>query len=81
MAQFVREFLPNHPEGWTRMQLKAVLREQPEFEAQFARNPGAYYNVIQRLRERGEIEDRDGLLYATGRTSRRIALMRGSSPD
>ena len=78
MAQFVREFLTDHPEGWTRLQLRAVLRERPEFIEQFKRNPGAYYNMVERLLHRGDIVDRDGRLHPSQRTSRRILTLRAS---
>ena len=65
MAQFVREFLTDHPEGRTRLQLRAVLRERPELAEQFKRNPGAYYNLVERLLHRGDIVDRNGRLNAS----------------
>ena len=33
MAQFVREFLSLNPTGWTRKELKTVMRAQPRFLA------------------------------------------------
>ena len=68
MAQFAREFLSLNPTGWTRGELRDVLRAKPQFYAQFQRNPGAFPNMVWRLIERGEIEERDGQLFASERT-------------
>lgn len=73
MSQFVREFLSVNPKGWTRLELKEIVRAQPPFWSQFQRNPAAYYGMIGRLIERGDIEDRDGKLFATERT--RLAVV------
>lgn len=68
MAQFVREFLSFNPRGWTRLELKRIVRAQPAFWRQCERNSRAYCNLMGRLIERGDIEDRDGRLYASERT-------------
>lgn len=65
MSQFVREFLSLNPTGWTRADLQSLLRGRVEFTRQFQRNPRAYSNMICRLIDRGDIEDRDGKLFAT----------------
>lgn len=54
--------------GWTRAELKQVLRAQPAFRRQFERNSGAYPNMIRRLIQRGDIEDRIGRLFASEET-------------
>lgn len=75
MAQFTREFLVANPKGWTRKELQQVLRAQPAFSGQFERNPGAYFNMIRRLALRRDIEERDGLLFAS-ESIRRSVLAR-----
>ena len=64
MAQFTREFLSRNPKGWTPQELKEVLRAQPAFWRHFERNPNAYPDMIRRLLQRGDIENRAGLLFA-----------------
>jgi hypothetical protein len=68
MAQFARELLSLNPKGWTRRELKKVMQAQPAFRRQFERNPGAYYGMIGRPIERGEIEERDTALFASEET-------------
>lgn len=75
MAQFTRVILVRNPKGWTREELKQELRAQPAFRQQFERNPGAYPNMIRRLVLRGNIEERDGLLFAS-ESIRRSVLAR-----
>jgi hypothetical protein len=78
MAQWVREFLTDNPQGWSRLELKVAVARQLEFAAQFERNPGAYYNMIGRLLHRGDLEDRDGLLFASEKTLRQLVDARKS---
>jgi hypothetical protein len=73
MAQFVREFLSLNPVGWTRRGLGDVLRARPEFLSQFQRNERAFDQMVRRLIERAEIEERDGLLFASERMRLAIA--------
>ena len=68
MAQFTREFLSRDSNGRPRQELKQVLRAQPTFWRQFERNPKAYPGMIRRLIKRGDIKERDGLLYASEET-------------
>jgi hypothetical protein len=68
MAQFVREYLSLNDTGWTRAELRAVVRGRVEFRAQFQRNPTAYTQMIWRLISRGDIEDRGEKLFASERT-------------
>ena len=68
MAQFAREFLSRNPKGWTRSELKEVLKAHPVFWRQFERNPGAYPNMVRRLLLRGDILEREGLLFASKKT-------------
>ena len=70
MAQFVREALSVKGRGWTRDDLAATVRAQPRFWRQFERNPKAYGEMLRRLILRGEIEERDGVLFATEQTRR-----------
>lgn len=76
MAQSVREFLTDNPQGWSRLELKAALTRDERFATQFQRNPGAYYNMIGRLLHRGDLEDRNGLLFASDKTRRRVVESR-----
>jgi hypothetical protein len=78
MAQFVREFLSFDTKGLTRREFKNILRAQPAFGRQFERNPGAYYGAIRRLVERGDIEDRAGLMFASEGT--RISIFARKEP-
>jgi hypothetical protein len=68
MAQFARELLALDPKGWTRDALKQRLRADPTFWRQFERNPQAYSGMVRRLILRGDIEERDGLLFASEET-------------
>lgn len=68
MAQFAREFLSLNPKGWTRQELKKVMRAQPGFWQQFDRNPSAYHGMIRRLIDRGEIKERNETLFASEET-------------
>lgn len=82
MAQFVREFLTDNPKGWSRLDLRAAVQERPEFESISGGRPDAFYNLIGRLRNSGEIEDRNGLLFASDSVRNRILRARSlcSSP-
>ena len=52
-----------NPKGWTRRELKRVT--QAAFPRQFERNPKAFYGMTRRLIERGDVEDRAGVLFAS----------------
>lgn len=76
MAQFVRELLSINPKGWTRSELREQMRAQPAFRQQFERNPKAINGMIGRLIERGEIEERDRLLFASEQTRLSVLVHR-----
>lgn len=64
MSQFVREFLSLNSAGWTRAELKKVVQDQPRFGARIQQSPAAYSQLISRLIDRGEIEEKNGKLFA-----------------
>lgn len=64
MAQFVRERLALDNRGWTRAELASLIRRDPRFSRRFERNPKVLGDMIRRLDGRGEIEERDGRLFA-----------------
>jgi len=68
MTQFVRELLASQQRGWTRAELETALRRQPRFWRQFERNSKAFPEMIRRLLVRGEIETKEGALFASERT-------------
>ena len=76
MAQFVREFLTDNPQGWSRLDLRIIVRGKPEFAATLSGNPNAFYNLIGRMRRGGEIEDQGGLLFASAAVKRRVSRVR-----
>jgi hypothetical protein len=64
MTQFARERLALEDRGWSRSELEAVVRAQPQFRRRMERNPKALGELIRRLIGRGEVEQRDGKLFA-----------------
>jgi hypothetical protein len=76
MTQFAREVLSLQPRGWTRADLKEIMRSQPAFWHHLESNPGSFHWMVRDLIKRGEIEERDGLLFATERTRLAVVVRR-----
>lgn len=79
MSQFVREFLSLNPDGWARGNLRTVLSARSRFARILERNPGAYGHMVWRLIRCGDIEERDGRLYASARVRRRVESLKSIS--
>lgn len=67
MRQFVREFLSLFGRR-TRAELKEIVFGRPEFRRKLQRNPHYFTHLLWDLRQRGEIEQRDGRLVAAEAT-------------
>lgn len=76
MTQFIREFLSLNPTGWTRGDVKTVLMARWRFARTLERNRSAYTNMLWTLIRRGDVEERDGKLYASDRVRRRVEALR-----
>ena len=63
MTQYLREHFSRAERGWTRAELKALLRAEPRFRTRIERARSGHSNAIRTLLERGEIVELGGLLY------------------
>lgn len=74
MRQFVREFLSLHLDGRTRRDLRAILLGRLEFRRKLEANPRYISHLVWDLLQLGEIEERDGKLFASEATRLSIAV-------
>ena len=65
MSQFLREVFAETDQGFTRGEIRDLLRSQPAFCDRIDAHKRAHHYVIDNLLFRGDIEKRDGKLYAT----------------
>lgn len=62
-AQYIRDFMANADRGYTRVELKAALREaDPRSAEMINRNENLFYNTVKRLIDR-DLSEIDGVLY------------------
>ena len=65
MSQFLREMFAKTDLGFTRGELRALLRAQPGFSAKIESSKRAHHNAVDNMLFRGDIEKREEKLYAT----------------
>lgn len=65
MAEFIREFMQNADRGYTRIELKAEVRNaDAKFGAMIDNNENGFYNAVSRLLRRDKVlKEIDGVLY------------------
>jgi len=63
MTQYLREHFAQAERGWSRAEVKALLRAEPRFAARIERARSGHSNAIRTLLARGEIVELGGLLY------------------
>ena len=63
MTQFLREHFASAERGWSRAELKALLRAEPRFRPRIERARSGHSNAVRGLLARGEIVELGGLLY------------------
>lgn len=65
MSQFLREMFADTDQGFTRSEIRDLLSARPEFRERIATYKRAHHTAIENMLFRGDIEKRDGKLYAT----------------
>jgi hypothetical protein len=63
MTQFLREFFAAADRGYSRQEIKEVLRAQPSFKPMIERPRSGHVGAIKSLLRRREIVDLGGMLY------------------
>jgi hypothetical protein len=71
MPQFLRDFLSKADRGYTRKELKEVLRNaDPKFAASLNRNENGFYNAVKRLIGSNQALEIEGVIYDAARAPR-----------
>ena len=65
MSQFLREMFADTDQGFTRGEIRDLLRAQLQFQDKIEKDKRAHHYVIVNLLDRGDVENREGRLYAT----------------
>jgi len=65
MSQFLREMFADTDQGFTRGEIRDLLRARPEFRDRIDGYKRAHHYAIQNMLFRGDLEKREGKLYAT----------------
>ena len=65
MSQVLREMFADTDQGFTRGELRGLLRAQPQFREMIVTSKLAHHYTIENMLFRGDIERREGKLYAT----------------
>jgi hypothetical protein len=63
MTQFLRELFATADRGYSRQEIKELLRAQPRFKSMIERSRSGHASAIRTLLKRREIVDLAGLLY------------------
>jgi hypothetical protein len=71
MMQFLREFFAAVDRGYSRREIKEILRADPRFTAMIERGRSGHSRAIMDLVKRREIVELGGLLYGANRAPRR----------
>jgi len=63
MTQFLRDHFAAAGRGYSRREIKELLRAEPRFRGRIERARSGHANAIRALLDRGEIVELGGLLY------------------
>ena len=64
MAQYIRDFFREADRGYTRKELKEIVRKvNAKFEESISRNENGFYNAVKRAISANDIAEIDGVLY------------------
>lgn len=70
MTQWLREFFARADRGYSRAELKDVVRGVPEFASMVSRRRSGFYEAVRRLAAEGSVVEMSGLLYPAAGSAR-----------